>query len=156
MSSARRTRTRRGNVTVTETSMLPAMRQRLAALAQHEIRIGMEGDAEHAMIAAILEFGAPSVGIPSRPFVRNGAKRARAAITKMVKSGLQEIAVGSMRAETLQQDIGDLGLQRMEKAFDSMRKPPLTAIYAKRKGSKKLLVDERKLRESLTVKVIRR
>lgn len=156
MSGAKRTRTRRGNVTVTEESMIPVMRQRLAALAEHEIRIGMEGNAEEAMIAAVLEFGAPAAGIPSRPFVRNGRRRASAPITKLVKEGLQRIATGGMSAGKLQQDIGEIGLSKMEAAFDSMRKPVLSPIYAKRKGSKKLLVNEHKLRDSLTYRIVRR
>mgnify|MGYP001462700231 CR=1 FL=1 len=136
--------------------MIPVMRERLASLAEHEVHIGMEGDAEHAMIAAVLEFGSAKEGIPSRPFVRLGRRRAAPAITKLIKAGLQEIAIGSLRADKLQQDIGDLGLSKMEQAFDRMRKPALSPIYAKRKGSKKLLVNERKLRESLTYKIVLR
>lgn len=156
MSGARRTRTRRGTVTVTEESLVPAMRQRLAELGEHEIHIGMAGDADLAMIAAVLEFGSAKNNLPSRPFVRLGKRRAQALISKLVKAGLQEIATGSLQPDKLQQDIGELGLSKMEQVFDKMKKPALSPIYARRKGTKKLLISDRQLRNALTFKIVRK
>jgi len=150
------TRMRRRNVTVTETSMIPEMRRRLEALAKTEVHIGMQGDAELAMIAGVLEFGSAKNNVPSRPFVRIGKRRATAGINKLVKAGLEEIATGNMEAEKLHQEIGVLGLAKMEQAFDRMKQPALSAVYAAQKGSKKLLIDERTLREALTFKKVRR
>jgi phage gpG-like protein len=125
-------------------------------LTTKEVHIGMAGDDELAMIAGILEYGSMKAGIPSRPFVRLGKKRAQAAITKLVKAGLQEIVLGSKRPRALQDDIGSLGLSKMEQSFDKMRKPALSPVYARRKGNKKLLVNEHKLRDSLTFLIVPR
>jgi len=150
------TRIRRRNVTVTETSLIPEMRRRLEELAKTETHIGMQGDEDLAMIAGVLEFGSAKNNVPSRPFVRLGKRRANAGINKLVKAGLEEIATGSMEVDKLHQDIGELGLTKMEQAFDKMKKPALSAVYAAQKGSKKLLIDERTLREALTFRKVRR
>jgi len=156
MSGGRRTRTRRGTVTITETSLVPQFKRRLAELAGKEVHVGMDGDAELAMVAAVLEFGSTKMNIPSRPFVRIGKRRATALINKLVKAGFQAIAAGNMRPDKLCRDIGETGLAKMEAAFDKMRKPALSPVYARRKGNKKLLIDERHLRDSLTFKVVRK
>lgn len=136
--------------------MLPEMRRRLEELAKTETLIGMEGNAELAMIAGVMEFGSAKNNVPSRPFVRIGKRRATSGINKLVKAGLVEIATGNMESDKLHQDIGELGLAKMEQAFDKMKQPALSAVYAAQKGSKKLLIDERKLREALTFKKVRR
>ncbi|MCZ8518881.1 phage virion morphogenesis protein [Paenibacillus caseinilyticus] len=150
MTKTRRTSRRRANVTVTEESKLPDMLRKLEELAAKEVHVGAAGDAELAMIAGIHEYGSIKAGIPARSFIGSGRKKASAAVSKLVRTKLQDLAEGSLDAESFLKQIGDLAQQSVLKNFDRIRTPPLSPIYARRKGSRKILVQEQELRDSIT------
>jgi len=155
MPRATRRRTKRANVTVTEVTYLPDILKKLEELTKNEVHIGASGDAETAMIAAIHEFGSAKAGIPARPFIGGGKRKAQAAISKLVKAGVNEIVLKNETAHGLLDKVGQTGLQKMLQNFDRIRQPPLTPIYARRKGNKKILVgQEKKLRDSLKFVVV--
>ncbi|HBZ80919.1 MAG TPA: hypothetical protein DEP07_11100 [Brevibacillus sp.] len=154
---ARRTRSRRANVTISEVSRIPEIRAKLEELAENEVHIGMQGDAELAMIAGVHEYGSIKMKIPARSFIGVGKKRATSPITKRVKSGVQAIAESAETARDLLRDIGEIGLERTLKRFDSIRQPPLSQAYkAVKRGSKKILLRDKDLRDSLTYKIVRK
>lgn len=149
--------TRRANVNVTEVTYLPDILKKLEELTKYEVHIGTSGDAETAMIAAIHEFGSLAAGIPARPFISGGKRKAQAAISKLVKAGVNEIILKNETAHGLLDKVGQTGLQKMLQNFDKIRQPSLNPIYARRKGSNKILVgQEKKLRDSLTFVVVRK
>ncbi|MGN7359463.1 hypothetical protein ACTHPF_20520 [Paenibacillus sp. SAF-054] len=157
MPRATRRRTRRANVEVTETTYLPGILKKLEELTKHEVHIGVQGDAETAMIAAIHEFGSVKAGIPARAPIGGGKRKAQAAISKLVKSGINEIVLKNETAQGLLQNVGQTGLQKLTQNFDKIRQPPLNPIYARKKGNNKILVaQEKKLRDSLTFIVVRK
>ncbi|MGF9906957.1 hypothetical protein [Brevibacillus porteri] len=156
MAGPRRTRARRANVTVTEETMIPAIRAKLQELATKEVLVGMEGDAELAMIAGVHEYGSAKMKIPARSFIGVGKKRATAPISKRVKSGVQAIAEDTESVHTLLRDIGEIGLDRVLKRFDKIRQPALSPLYAAIKGNKKILIRDKDLRDSLTYKIVRK
>ncbi|WP_236338480.1 hypothetical protein [Paenibacillus plantiphilus] len=128
---------------------------RLRPLTQNEVHVGMQGDAELAMIAGVHEYGSVKMKIPARSFIGTGKKKAQAAISKLVRKGINEIARGERDIESLYEEIGQLALGKMEKNFDRIKQPPISPIYAKYKvGGKKLLRAEQDLRESLTFKIV--
>ncbi|QCT02720.1 hypothetical protein E6C60_2005 [Paenibacillus algicola] len=139
---------------MTETTYLPGVIDTLQDLVTKEVHIGVQGDEETAMIAGIHEYGSLKAGIPARSFVGTGKKKAQAPISKTVKAGVIELVTGNLSAKDLLQQIGDVGLSRVVKNFDKLRTPPLSPIYAKRKGNKKILHDEETLRDSLTSVVV--
>ncbi len=72
----------------------------------------------------------------------------------MVKAGLQAIVEGNKQPEDLLQELGAAAKDRVLRNFDRIRTPPLSPIYAKRKGSNKILIDEQNLRDSITYVVV--
>ncbi|MDR9857868.1 MULTISPECIES: hypothetical protein [unclassified Paenibacillus] len=157
MPRATRRRARRANVEVTELTYLPDILKKLEELTKYEVHIGASGDAETAMIAAIHEFGSAKAGIPARSPIGGGKRKAQAAISKLVKAGVNEIVLKNETARGLLEKVGQTGLQKMIQNFDKIRQPPLNPIYARRKGSNKILVaQEKKLRDSLKFIVVRK
>lgn len=145
---------RRANIEVTENTYLPGIIETLQDLVTQEVHIGAEGDEETAMIAGIHEYGSLAAGIPARSFIGSGKKKSQAPITKAVKAGVNEMVTGNLSAKGLLKEISEVGLNRVVKNFDKLRTPPLSPIYVKRKGNKKILHDEETLRDSLTAKIV--
>jgi phage gpG-like protein len=154
---SRRTRTRRGDVTITEASLLPAILEELKFFNKEEIFVGIKVvDPELAKIAGVLEYGSTKMKIPSRSFIRIGLKRAKSAVKKRIKEGLVKLAEGNETAEEIMEAVGTIGLDKVVKRFETMKKPRLTAVYAGKKGNKKLLVRYGKLKEALTFTISKR
>ncbi len=127
-----------------------ALKLRMQLLAQKEVHVGMQGDAELAMIAGVHEYGSAKMGIPARSFIRTGRNKSRAPVGKLVRAGVTDIAFGRKKASSLMDAIGRAGLDRTAKNFDRIRQPPLTARYKATRGGRKLLQRDQDLRDSLT------
>lgn len=145
---------RRANIEVTETTYLPGIIENLRELATKEVHIGAEGDEELAMIAGIHEYGSIKAGIPARSFIGTGKMKAQATISKAVKAGVVKLVTKNETVNGLLQEISDVGLAKVVKNFDKLRTPPLSPLYARRKGNKQILHDEETLRDSLTAKIV--
>jgi phage gpG-like protein len=156
MSKAKRTRSKRANVTVSKTDYLPNILKKLDDLSAIEVIIGAQGDAETAMIAAIHEFGSLKAGIPARSFIGIGRKKAQAAVSKLARSGVTNIILKSESAKGLLNSIGQIAESKMLVNFDKLRTPPLSPVYARRKGSTKILVQEQQLRDSIAFTIVPR
>lgn len=149
-----RSRSRRANVTVTQSTFLPSVLAKLRDLKKLEVHIGSQGDEDMAMVAGVLEHGSQKMQIPARSFIGSGKKKSAAAISKLVRAGVNDIANDQTTARALLAEIGELGKERTLKNFDKIRSPALSPIYAKRKGSKKILIMEKKLRDSISYVVV--
>ncbi|KEQ22872.1 phage virion morphogenesis protein [Paenibacillus tyrfis] len=156
MSKAKRTRTRRANIEIDETTYLPDILKKLKRLTASETHIGASGNAELAMIAGIHEYGSQKAGIPPRSFIRSGRNKAAAAVSKLARTGLTAVVEGNKQPEQLLGELGELAKARVLKNFDKLRTPPLSPIYARRKGSNKLLIEEQQLRDSITYIIVPR
>ncbi len=135
---------------MTGTDDVMALKLRMQLLARQEVHVGMQGDAELAMIAGVHEYGSIKMGIPARSFIRSGRNKSRAPIGKLVRAGVTDIGFGRRKAAALLDAIGRTGLDRTAKNFDRIRQPPLTARYKATRGGRKLLQREQDLRDSLT------
>ncbi|MCY7484429.1 hypothetical protein [Paenibacillus alvei] len=153
---ARRTRTRRANAEITEVAFLPELLANLRELAQHEVHIGMEGDAELAMIAGVHEYGSRKMDIPARSFIGSGKKKAAPQIGKVVRAGLTDVAHGRRSVTSFLNDVGETGKIRVIKNFDRIRTPSLSPIYARRKSGRKILVQEQNLRDSIKYVIVQK
>ncbi|MNY70309.1 hypothetical protein D3C86_2084200 [compost metagenome] len=71
---------------------------------------------------------------------------------------MNEIIHGSETARGLLNKMGTAALEKTIKNFDRIRTPPLSPIYAKRRSgsSKKILIQEAKLRDSLAYIIVPR
>lgn len=153
--ASQRSRARRVGVQVTGDDNLRQLAELLRPLTEQKVRIGMQGDAELAMIAGVHEYGSVKMNIPARSFIGSGKKKGQAAIGKLVRAGVTEIAYGRKSVESLFAEIGEVGLDRMKKNFERIKQPPLSARYAAHKtGPRKLLQREEELHDSLTFDVV--
>ncbi|ASS66380.1 MULTISPECIES: hypothetical protein [unclassified Paenibacillus] len=144
-------RSSRVKVSMSGTDDINKLRLRLWGLTKKEVHVGMQGDAELAMIAAVHEYGSAKMGIPARSFIRSGRMKSRIPVGKIVRAGVTEIAFGRKRAGVLLEEAGRTGLDRTIKNFERIKQPPLSARYkAERGGGRKLLQRDKDLRESLT------
>lgn len=153
-----RSRARRAGIEVTGEDILSELAARLRPLTQKKVRIGMQGDAELAMIAGVHEYGSAKMNIPARSFIGSGKRKGQAPIGKLVRPSVGEIARGRKQVEDLLQEIGETGLDRMVKNFDRLRQPPLSARYKRVKSGpvNKLLQRDEDLRDSLTYDIVPR
>lgn len=148
-------RARRVGVQVTGEDNLQQLAARLRPLVEKKVRIGMQGDAELAMIAGVHEYGSIKMKIPARSFIGTGKKKGQAPIGKLVRAGVTEIAHGRKSIDALFAEIGETGLDRMIKNFNRIKQPALSARYAAHKtGPRKLLQRDEDLRDSLTFDVV--
>lgn len=150
---ARRSRVR---VDIDENSNISEIKQAFKELSKHEVHVGMSGDAELAMIAAVHEYGSTKMGIPARSFIGVTRKRSTSPIRKLVKVKLQQVAEGHVTPDALLEEIGAIGLEKLHNRFDKIRKPALSPEYAAEKGNKKILVRDDDLRQSLKYTIVQK
>ena len=160
MPKARRRRTQRAGVTVTESTFLPAILKSMQEISKYEVHVGaaadQSGSQEIAMIAGVHEFGSVKRGIPARSFIRTGKNKARAAAGKVARAGVNAVVQKNESVHELFTKLGEIALQRTLKNFDAIRTPPISARYSKRRKNGKLLVQEQKLRDSLSYRITQR
>lgn len=155
--ASQRSRARRVGVQITGEDNLQRLAEQLRPLAGKKVRIGMQGDAELAMIAGVHEYGSVKMNIPARSFIGTGKKKGQTAIGKLVRAGVTEIAHGRKSIDSLFTEIGEVGLDRMVKNFNRIKQPALSARYAAHKtGPRKLLQRDEDLWDSLTFDVVPR
>lgn len=104
-------------------------------------------------IAAVHEFGAPSVGIPERSFIRRTFANKSAEMAKICG----QLAAQFLAGLPLEKALGKLGLWGQNAVKQTITKdgvpPPLKPATIKRKGSSRPLVDTGQLLNSITFKV---
>ncbi|MCM3143045.1 hypothetical protein [Brevibacillus sp. MER 51] len=158
MAKAKKTRAKRANVEVTETTYLPNIIKKLAELTQTEAHIGAQGNEELAMIAGIHEYGSMKAKIPARSFIGTGRRKSQRAISQLAKQGVNALVQGNETAQGLLTKIGRTGQEKTLNNFDKIRTPPLSPRYALRKKGRKnkLLVQEQQLRDAITYTIVER
>jgi hypothetical protein len=107
------------------------LRVMLDGLANKVARVGFfpsskyEDGTSVAYVAAIQEFGAPSQGIPPRPFMRPTADAQRGAWQATARQGAQAVAKGSATGVQVLDAIGQLAAGDIRKAISNVASPPL-------------------------------
>lgn len=149
-----RTRSRKANVTITESDFLPDLIRRAKSLTENEVHIGMQGNAELAIVAAVHEFGSAKMKIPARSPFRIGKKRASAAISKVARAGVNQVARGEGTAGALFEQIGIVGQDKVRKSFNRITEPALSINYLHWKEGNKILIEDAELRDSVTHVVV--
>jgi hypothetical protein len=129
----------------------------VAKLGQNKtLRVGFLEKAKYpdgtpvAMVAAIQDFGAPSVGIPPRPFfrnmVKNKSKEWPAAVAGLLQSTNNDLD------KTLRLT-GEAIKGQLQQSIIDTNAPPLKPATIKRKGSSKPLVDTGHMLNSIDYEV---
>lgn len=104
-------------------------------------------------IAAVHEFGAPSVGIPERSFIRRTFNQKQAELAKVCAHLAAEYLAGLPLEKALGK-LGAWGQTAVKKTItEDGVPPPLKPATIARKGSSRALVDTGQLLNSITYKV---
>ena len=120
------------------------------------LRVGFLENAKYpdgtpvAMIAAIQDFGAPSVGIPPRPFFRNMIKDKQSEWPKAVADLLRANNYDAVRTLEL---TGEAIAGQLRQSIIDTNSPPLAETTIQRKGFSKPLVDSGHMLNSVDYEV---
>ena len=104
-----------------------------------------------ANIASIQEYGTVDGKIPSRPFMRTTVPKIKDNMVGAVKNNLNPKTLEI--TDNMMKQIGEHGVTATKETIDEMREPPLAPSTVARKGHDKLLIDSKKLYDSVDYKV---
>lgn len=103
--------------------------------------INYEDGTSVAYVAAIQEFGAPAVGIPSRPFMQPTVKEKKDTWVKIIEKQLPRVVTGKMSAFDVLDLVGISAAADIQTKISSIYAPPNAPATIRAKGSAKPLVD---------------
>ncbi len=102
-----------------------------------------------ALVAAAHEFGAPSVGVPERPFLRNTIVANQEKYIRLNRINMVKVVKGMITMEQALAQLGEMAkgdVQAFMASNDYALKPRTIA----RKGSSRALIDTGNLRQAIT------
>lgn len=133
------------------------MRQRLKEAQAKHVNVGFPGGQDHegtemtvAQLARVHEFGAPSVGIPERPFMRQSLQNNRPKYLRLNRQNLRQMVAGDMSAEQALGQLGAMAQGDIQREIVNGEFAPLKPETIRRKGSSKPLIDSGQMRQSVT------
>ena len=134
--------------------------ERIAALGDPKVYVGIpsstnqrQGASNNATIAAVHELGAPSRGIPARPFliptIQNNADK----YTNLMAQGFRNALQDKEKAAEVYEKIGLVASSDVKDYIVSGQFVPLKQSTIDRKGSSKPLISTGELRNSISYEV---
>lgn len=106
-----------------------------------------------AYVATIHEFGAPSQGIPARPFMRPAVEENGPEWVRQLGEGAKAAANGGIAPRDVLEMVVLRAAGDVAKKIQQVNSPALKPATVKRKGSSKPLVDTGQMIQSITGKV---
>lgn len=134
--------------------------ERIAALGEPKVYIGIpssnnarQGASNNATIAAVHEMGAPSRGIPARPFLIPTMERNAEKYTTLMAQGFRNALQDKEKAAEVYEKIGLVASSDVKDYIVSGQFVPLKQSTIDRKGSSKPLLDTGEMRNSISYEV---
>lgn len=112
-----------------------------------------DGGPPVAYVATIHEFGAPSQGIPARPFMRPAVVQYGPSWMELLAQGAKAIISGNHTPHSVLEMVTLRAAADVAKTIQAVHAPPLKPATIARKGSDKPLVHTGQLIQSVTGKV---
>lgn len=106
-----------------------------------------------AYVATIHEFGAPSAGIPARPFMRPAVEQHGQEWVDLLGQGAARAVEGGVSPRDVLELVTLRAAGDVAKAIQAVTAPPLKPLTIARKGSSKPLIDTGQMIQSVTGKV---
>ena len=104
-----------------------------------------------AAIAAIHEFGAPSKGIPERPFFRQAVTQMQDGVARIVRTGID--AEKMVVDDHLANEVGTYAAAEVKESISQLTSPPNAPSTIAQKGSSNPLIDIGFMRASVSYRV---
>ena len=134
--------------------------ERIAALGDPKVYIGIpsstnarQGASNNATIAAVHELGAPTRGIPARPFLIPTMQNNADKYTTLMAQGFRNALQDKEKAAEVYEKIGLVASSDVKDYIVSGQFVPLKESTIDRKGSSKPLIDTGELRNSISYEV---
>ncbi len=154
--------TKKSKVIVRDLGFVAVMKQ-LGDLEGIFVVVGIRGGSarrdgtDNVLIGSVHEFGAPSVGVPQRSFIRSTIDERRQQIADVQQKALRRMTDGKLTAMQASEITGQWVENAIKKKItdgDPSWRALLPATIA-RKGSSKALLDTTQMRSAVTHAVIR-
>ena len=129
--------------------------KRIKALDNASLEVGIlsSEDGEILLIANVHEFGAPSVNIPERSFIRAGFDEHHKDIEQTNDKLLDMYLEGNISARTYLNTLGEYCVGLIQKFIVDLKEPPNKPATIEAKGSSNPLVDTGRLIQSISYQV---
>jgi hypothetical protein len=134
--------------------------ERIAELGEPKVYIGIpsstnarQGASNNATIAAAHEMGAPSRGIPARPFLIPTMQNNAEKYTNLMAQGFRNALQDKEKAAEVYEKIGLVASSDVKDYIVSGQFVPLKESTIDRKGSSKPLIDTGEMRNSISYEV---
>jgi hypothetical protein len=139
----------------TVSAKIAALKKRLEK-SNKVVKVGFPDSINHmpdgnsvAFIAAVHEYGAPSAGIPERPFLKVSIVKGRPEQIRLNKINLFKIVQGSTDFKTALGQLGVMAQGQVQQYIVDGQFAPLKAATIRKKKSTKPLIDTGQMRQSV-------
>lgn len=141
---------------VKDDNNVPDLLKRIERLSNKAMQIGIFGseDGEAILYASVHEFGAPSINVPERSFLRKTFDEQLDNMGRVMDNFIMKYIDGDIDFDTCMDAIGEYLVGLVRKTIVDMDSPPLKQATIDRKGSSGVLVDTGRLIDSITYKVV--
>ncbi len=136
---------------------IPELLEQLEYLKSHTLEVGILGDetdSEILLRANVHEFGAPSINVPERSFIRSGWDQHENEIQRTAEMLLDAVFAGSITAEAMFEALGGEIVSVMQEFVEKLSFPPLKQATIDRSGRSNPLIDTGQMRGSITWRVV--
>ena len=134
--------------------------ERMKSLGEPKVYIGIpastnarQGSSNNATLAATHELGAPSRGIPARPFLIPTMQNNADKYVRLMAQGFKTALQDKTKADEVYEKIGLVASSDVKDYIVSGQFVPLKQSTIDRKGSSKPLIDTGELRNSISYEV---
>lgn len=135
---------------------IPDLLERINLISNKAIQVGIFGsdDGEVLLYASVHEFGAPSINVPSRSFIRKTFDEQQDNMGRVIEDFFIKYIEGHIEYDLCMDAIGEYLVGLIKKTIVDLKDPPLKQVTIDRKGSSNPLIDTGKLVDSITYKVV--
>lgn len=135
---------------------VPELLRRMEMISNKGIQVGILGDADGELLlyASVHEFGAPSINVPERSFIRSTFDDKESEIEKVVEDMLVSYVEGDIDFDSCMDAIGEYLVGLIQTTIRDMASPPLLQATIDAKGSSGVLVDSGLMLDSIDYKVV--
>lgn len=141
------------SIRISDMNKIPNSLKNLGKMNGKKLDVGVFGDGDMAMIAAVHEFGSPKNNIPERSFLRSGYDEHIDDISRKVDEFVPDVIEHGVDPTIFMEGLGKEFEGKIQKKLVALKNPPLKQSTIDRKGSSNPLVDTGNLAGSIKSRV---
>ena len=140
---------------VKDKSNVKTFLKRLKELNKKVVEVGIlsSTDGEIILIASVHEFGAPSVNIPERSYIRAGFDKYKEEIADFADTLVDKYLHGNLELDTMLNTIGEYAVSKIRRYMVDLQDPPNRPSTIEQKGSSNPLIDTGHLLQSISYRI---